>query len=116
MDIIAKAAQALQEITDEGYIVQQGWYDSSIRDVHITLWNLGTTPENSDDTAEIETGIIQINIWSDKDQIELKRRICRLMQAAGFVFAESNDILETDTKIFVNAARFALTEEIESEE
>jgi len=38
------------------------------------------------------------------------------MQAAGFVFAESNDILETDTKIFVNAARFALTEEIESEE
>lgn len=117
MDIIAKAAEALQELTAEGYRVQQGWYDANIRELHITLWDLGTAPAgHSDDAEEVETGNIQINIWSDKDQVELKQRIKKLMCAAGFMFAGSNDDLETNTKIFANAARFTLTEEREDEE
>lgn len=117
MDIIAKAAEALRELTAEGYRVQQGWYDADVRDLHITLWKLETAPAgHSDDAEEVETGNIQINIWSDKDQIELEQRIKKLMCAAGFMFAGSNDILETDTKIFTNAARFTLVEEREDEE
>lgn len=117
MDIIEKAAEALEELSDEGIIVQQGWYDENIRGLHVTLWNLGDYEgEHSDDTEEVEVASVQVNIWSDKDQVALKKRIKRLMKKAGFYFAGSNDNLEADTKIFSNAARFIAAEEVKQEE
>ena len=116
MDIIEKAADALAELSDEGIIVQQGWYDKNIRDLHITLWNLGDYEgDYSDDFPETEIASVQVNIWSGKDQVALKKRIKKLMKGAGFIFTGSNDSLETDTKIFTNAARFMYAEEKEEE-
>ena len=52
-DIIKDAADALQQISDRGIIVIQGWYDKNIHDRHVTLWDLGEDDENfSDDDAE----------------------------------------------------------------
>ena len=117
MDIIEKAADALSELAEEGIPVQQGWYDKNISGLHITLWNLGDYEGgHSDDEGEVEIATVQVCIWSDHDQITLKKRIRKLMKAAGFYFAGSNDNLETDTKIFMNAARFMAAEEIEQEE
>lgn len=117
MDVIEKASEALEELTDEGYIVQQGWYDADIGMLHITLWNLGDYEGgHSDDKADIEEAAIQVNIWSDRDQVQLKKRIVKLMKAAGFCYTGSNDNLETDTKIFMNASRFIAAEEVKQEE
>lgn len=116
MDIIEKSANALQELTDEGITVQQGWYDKNIGDLHITLWNLGDYDgEFSDDEPEVECASVQVNIWSDRDQVKLKNRIKKLMRAAGFYFMGANDKLETDTKIFINAMRFLAAEEKKEE-
>lgn len=117
MDIIERAADALQELSKEGIIVQQGWYDEDIETLHVTLWNLGDYDGgHSDDEAEIEVASVQVNIWSKEDQVKLKKRIKKLMKKAGFYFMGSNDNLETDTKIYMNAMRFMLAQEKEMEE
>lgn len=36
-DIIKDASDALQQISDGGIIVMQGWYDKNIHDRHVTL-------------------------------------------------------------------------------
>lgn len=117
MDIIAEAAEAMEELEDEGIPVQQGWYDKNANKLHVTLWNLGDYPgTHSDDDEESEIATVQVNIWSKKDQIKLKKRIKKLMKKAGFIFLGSNDNLETETKIYSNAMRFMLCREIEQED
>ena len=55
MDVIGLAAAALKPISDEGTIVQQGWYDESLKRLHVTLWKLQDTEDaHSDDECEIE--------------------------------------------------------------
>lgn len=111
------AAEALRPVSDSGIVIQQGWYDESIQKLHITLWNIGDYGGGySDDETEIEVASIQVNIWSKEDQIELKNKIKRLMAKAGFYYMSSNDELETDTKIFMNAMRFMAAQEAETEE
>lgn len=69
MDVIGLAAEALKPISDEGTIVQQGWYDESLKRLHVTLWKLRDTEDaHSDDECEIEAASIQVNIWSRSDQ------------------------------------------------
>lgn len=117
MDIVEMAADALADLSDEGITVQQGWYDENIRDLHVTIWNLGNYEGGfSDDGAEMEVAIVQICIWSDRDQVQLKKRIKKLMKQKEFLYLGDNDNLETDTGIFMNAARFMAAEEIEQEE
>ena len=114
MDIVKKTLDALEVLEAEGITVQQGWYDADIKGLHVTVWNLGDYGgEHSDDD---EIGEVQVCIWSSKDQIRLKKRIRRLMKKAGFAFMGANDNLETDTKIFMNAARFMAAEEAEQED
>lgn len=117
MDIIAEAAAALKSLEDEGVPVIQGWYDESLHKLHVTLWNLGEYEGgHSDDGAEIEAGSVQVNIWSYEDNVKLKKRIKRMMKAAGFLYMGSNDERETDTQLFNNAMRFLWAQEVESEE
>ena len=41
MDVIGLAAEALKPISDEGTIVQQGWYDESLtQKMHIQMMNV----------------------------------------------------------------------------
>ena len=117
MDIVGKALNALAVLENDGIIVQQGWYDESIAKLHVTVWNLGDySGEHSDDDEEVEIAAVQVCIWSNKDQIELKKRIRHLMKKAEFYFMGAEDNLETDTKIFMNAARFMTAEEVEQED
>lgn len=117
MDIVGKTLETLAVLEDEGIIVQQGWYDESIKKLHVTVWNLGDYGgEGSDDETEVEIAAVQVCIWSNKDQVNLKKRIKHLMCKAGFAFMGANDNLETDTKIFMNAARFMAAEEAEQED
>ena len=52
-DIIKDALDALQQISDRGITVMQGWYDKNIHKTHVTLWDLGEVDEHfSDDDAE----------------------------------------------------------------
>ena len=111
MDIVKKTLDALEVLEAEGITVQQGWYDADIKGLHVTVWNLGDYGgEHSDDDEEVEIAAVQVCIWSSTDQIRLKKRIRRLMKKAGFAF------METDTKIFMNAARFMAAEEAEQED
>ena len=117
MDVIKLAADALKPISDAGTIVQQGWYDESLGQLHVTLWSLGDSEAgHSDDGCEIEAASIQVNIWSERDQQQLKKKIKKLMKEAGFLYLAGNDELETDTRIFINAMRFQIIQEAEEEE
>ena len=108
MDIIALAAAALEPIRAEGITVQQGWYDKNINDTHVTLWNLGTTPEaHSDDGDEVIGGDVQITIFSTRDEVALARRIKKLMVAAGFTWTGGDqDDTQSDGGIYVKPQRF----------
>lgn len=116
MDIIERAAEALKPVSDDNISVRQGWYEESLKRLHVTLWNLSDyVAAHSDDGEEIEAGMIQVNIWSEHDQVSLKKRIKKLMRKAGFRFVEGNDEAETDTRIFINAMRFLYMQEAENE-
>ena len=118
MDIVKKTLDALEVLEAEGITVQQGWYDADIKGLHVTVWNLGDYGgEHSDDDEEVEVCLLRmLSHRSSTDQIRLKKRIRRLMKKAGFAFMGANDNLETDTKIFMNAARFMAAEEAEQED
>lgn len=117
MDIIEIAAKALKPISDEGIAVRQGWYEEDLKKLHITLWNLSdSVAAHSDDAAEVETGMVQVNIWSKKDQVSMKKRIKKLMRKAGFYYVEGHDEAEADTRVFINAMRFLLMQETEEME
>lgn len=117
MDVIKLSARALQPIADEGIRVQQGWYDKNLHTLHVTLWLIQDYEEShSDDGCDVEAAMVQVNIWSDRDQNELKERIKKLMKKNGFQYAEGNDESEPDTGIFVNAMRFLMLRETEEEE
>ena len=52
MDIVGKTLETLAVLEDEGIIVQQGWYDESIKKLHVTVWNLGDYGGKGSDDAE----------------------------------------------------------------
>lgn len=117
MDIIARASETLKPVSDDGIIVQQGWYDESIKKLHVTLWNLGDYEgAHADDAADVDVASVQVNVWSKKDQQSLKNRIKKLMKKNGFYYMGGNDELEADTGIFINAMRFLLMEEATEDE
>ena len=117
MDIIKLSADALAPIAADGITVQQGWYDKNINDTHVTLWNLGTTPEaHSDDGDEVIGGDVQITIFSTGDEVALARRIKKLMVAAGFTWTGGEqDDTQHDGGIFMKPQRFHFDKE-ETEE
>lgn len=117
MDVIKIAADALKPVSDEGIIVQQGWYDRSLKQLHVTLWKIRDYEAgHSDDECDVEGAAIQVNIWSDSDQQDLVKRIKKLMKASGFLYIEGNDQTEPDTGIFTNAMRFWIIKEKEESE
>lgn len=114
MDIISKAAEALQPISKRGIRVEQGWYDAKYNDLHITLWLLSDAEDShSDDDADVLKAQIQINIWSKHDQVSLKNEIRKLLKQNGFAYLGGNDDLDTEAKVFMNAMRFEYAEETE---
>mgnify|MGYP000756081239 CR=1 FL=1 len=117
MDVISMAAEALKPISDDGIIVQQGWYDRSLKQLHVTLWKLRDYEAgHSDDECDVEGATIQVNVWSNEDQQDLVKRIKKLMKAHGFSYTEGNDQAEPDTGVFMNAMRFLMIWEAEEKE
>ena len=93
MDIIKLAAEALDK-------------------THVTMWQLGCTPDaHSDDEEEIETGSIQVTIFSERDEVELAQKIKKLLIAADFTWtAGDQDDTLNDGGIFVKPQRFSYQE------
>lgn len=108
-DIIKDASEALEQVSDRGITVMQGWYDKDIKDCHVTLWDLGETEDNfSDDDAEGVTLSLQVTIFSREDEVELAREIKSLMKQHGFSFEGRNgDDSEPQDGIYMKAQRFS---------
>ena len=76
MDIIEVIAKTLESISLRGITVVQGWYDEDINDTHITFCLLNDDINNiSDDEEEEVSYIVQVDIWSKKDEWKLKREV-----------------------------------------
>lgn len=114
-DIIKDASEALEEISDRGITVMQGWYDKNIKDCHVTLWDLGETEDNhSDDEAEGVTLSVQVTVFSTEDEAVLAREIKALMKIHGFDFEGRNgDDSKPDDGIYMKAQRFSKFYEME---
>ncbi|MGG7142483.1 hypothetical protein ACQPVP_03355 [Clostridium nigeriense] len=113
MDIIEIIAKALDTISKRSITVVQGWYDENISDTHITFCELSDRSNNlSDDEEEDIAHTIQIDIWSLKDEWELKKEIKKLMLRNDFGYIDGEDFFETDTKIYHKALRFNYLEEV----
>ena len=114
-DIIKDASDALQQISDRGITVMQGWYDKDIHETHVTLWDLGEVDENfSDDDAEGVTLSLQVTIFSESDEVELAREIKKLMKEKDFSFEGRNgDDSKPEDGIYMKAQRFSKFYEME---
>jgi len=114
-DIIKDASEALEEISDRGITVMQGWYDKNIKACHVTLWDLGETEDNhSDDEAEGVTLSVQVTVFSTEDETVLAREIKALMKIHGFDFEGRNgDDSKPDDGIYMKAQRFSKFYEME---
>jgi hypothetical protein len=114
-DIIKDASEALEEISDRGIIVMQGWYDKNVKACHVTLWDLGETEDNhSDDEAEGVTLSVQATIFSREDEVALSREIKALMKLNGFNFeGRSGDDSQPEDGIYMKAQRFSKFYEME---
>ena len=114
-DIIKDASEALEEISDRGITVMQGWYDKNIKDCHVTLWDLGETEDNhSDDEAEGVTLSVQVTVFSTEDEAALAREIKALMKIHGFDFEGRNgDDSQPEDGIYMKAQRFSKFYEME---
>lgn len=114
-DIIKDASDALQQISDRGITVMQGWYDKDIHETHVALWDLGEVDENfSDDDAEGVTLSLQVTIFSESDEVELAREIKKLMKEKGFSFEGRNgDDSKPEDGIYMKAQRFSKFYEME---
>lgn len=114
-DIIKDASEALEEISDRGITVMQGWYDKNIKACHVTLWDLGETEDNhSDDEAEGVTLSLQVTVFSTVDETALSREIKALMKIHGFDFEGRNgDDSKPDDGIYMKAQRFSKFYEME---
>jgi hypothetical protein len=114
-DIIKDASEALEEISDRGITVMQGWYDKNIKACHVTLWDLGETEDNhSDDEAEGVTLSVQVTIFSREDEVALSREIKALMKLNGFDYeGRSGDDSQPEDGIYMKAQRFSKFYEME---
>ncbi|MGL5084260.1 MAG: hypothetical protein ACRC68_00835 [Clostridium sp.] len=113
IDIIEFIAKALTEISNRGIYVVSGWYDEDINDTHITFCELNDRQGDvSDDEEESIIHLIQIDIWSKKDEWKLKKEIKKLMAQSDFGYVDGEDLFETDTKIYHKAMRFDYLEEV----
>ena len=114
-DIIKDASEALEEISDRGITVMQGWYDKNIKACHVTLWDLGETEDNhSDDEAEGVTLSRQVTVFSTVDETALSREIKALMKINGFDFEGRNgDDSQPEDGIYMKAQRFSKFYEME---
>ena len=118
MDIITDAAGALEQISNRGITVVQGWFNKDLNETHVTLWDLGENDENySDDKAEGCANSVQVTIFSKKDEIELAHEIKRLMIAHDFSFEGRNgDDSKPQDEIYMKAQRFSKYYEVEESE
>lgn len=113
MDVIEVISQALEDISSRGICVVQGWYDKNIKDTHITFCELNDRINNtSDDKEEDIEHVIQIDIWSRKDELKLKKEVKKLMLDNDFGYLEGQNFFEIDTKIHHKALRFNYLEEV----
>lgn len=112
MDIIEIIARVLESISSRGVTVVQGWYDENINNTHITFCELSDRSNNSsDDEEEDILHTVQIDIWSLKDEWQLKKEVKKLMLNNDFGYVEGQDFFETDTKIYHKSLRFNYLEE-----
>ena len=114
-DIIKDASEALEEISDRGITVMQGWYDKNIKACHVTLWDLGETEDNHwDAEAEGVTLTLQVTVFSTEDETALSREIKALMKIHGFDFEGRNgDDSQPEDGIYMKAQRFSKFYEME---
>ena len=113
MDIIEIIAKALESISLKGITVVQGWYDENINDTHITFCELSDRSNNiSDDEEEDIVHILQIDIWSKKDEWKLKKEVKKLMLNNDFGYIEGQNFFEPDAKIYHKSLRFNYLEEV----
>ena len=114
LDIIEFIANALKPISDRGVIVVQGWYDENINDTHITFCELSDRSNDiSDDEEENIVHTIQVDIWSKKDEWQLKKEVKKLMLQNDFGYIDGVNLFEIDNKIHHKALRFNYLEEVE---
>lgn len=115
MDIIEKIDAALSNaLTPLNITSFYGWYDEDINKTHVTFILLTDIDENfSDDEAEDNTQLFQVDIWSKENVESLKKTIKAAMKTIeNCTYTDGVDLYEDDTKIYHKAARFSITEEV----
>lgn len=96
-DIVGYIYRQLESI---GVSVQEGWYDENINDTHITYFCVNEREiEFEDDENTAEEYLIQVDIWSKEDTLELKEKVKLRLKDANFTFKSARDFIESDTKL-----------------
>ena len=91
-----------------------GWYDKDINETHVTFILLSDTDEDySDDEAETNTQLVQVDIWSKENMENLKKTIKEAMKTVGNCrYIDGRDFYEKETLIYHKALRFYIDREV----
>lgn len=91
-----------------------GWYDKNINETHVTFILLSDTDNNySDDEAENNEQLVQVDIWSKENMEDLKKTTKDSMKTLDNCrYSDGRDIYELDTGIYHKALRFYITKEV----
>lgn len=115
MDIIEKIDGALSNALEPLNIKSfYGWYDEDINETHVTFILISDLDENySDDEAETNTTLFQVDIWSKENMEDLKKTIKAVMKKLdNCTYSDGKDLYENDTGIYHKGLRFYITEEV----
>lgn len=120
-DIVPIVAKALKPISNDGYVVQTGWYDENIDKTHVTFVELNdNTEDSSDDEEESVSHLIQVDVWSydDIESNSIKQRVKSLLQKSGFFYEDGENLPEVknNKKFYHRALRFTYCEDKSKEE
>lgn len=115
MDIIEKIDNILSKVVEPlGIASFYGWYDENIGDTHVTFILLNDTDGDfSDDEAETNTQLVQVDIWSKENMEDLKKFIKNAMKSIdNCCYSDGADLYEKDVQIYHKALRFSIVMEV----
>jgi hypothetical protein len=90
-----------------------GWYDSNINETHVTFTLISDIDEDfSDNEAETNTQLVQVDIWSKENIESLKKTIKTAMKSIDdCTYSNGQDFYEAEDKIYHKALRFYVSVE-----
>ena len=90
--------------------IKFGWFDSNIKETHLTFTLLSSNPKTFDDNEfDLEESLYQFDLWSEQENPDKYTPIIKkLLIQNGFKYITTQGFYEEEDNIFHIAFRFSI--------